>query len=141
MNGFWELSVRAEFSAAHALRGYCGKCENPHGHNFKVEVRVGGEELDPATGMLLDFGIIKKCLNEILADLDHKDLNVIDPFCRINPSSELIAEHIAQKMIAALRICPDPQAGKVVLTQVAISENSAQTATWISKGTQLLPKL
>ncbi len=80
----FQISVDSEFSAAHSLRGYRGRCEELHGHNWKVAVAVAGEKLDK-TGMLIDFKQIKSRLNKILQGLDHKHLNALSYFKRINP--------------------------------------------------------
>lgn len=129
MSGFWRITVRSEFSAAHALRHYQGKCENQHGHNFAVEAAVEGSRLDAKTGMLLDFGILKKALAAILAPLDHAFLNDTPPFDVINPSSENLARYIGGQMSAFLASCP--QAAYARLCWVSISEKSTQTAFWI----------
>ena len=55
----FEVSVEYTFAAGHALRGYKGKCENVHGHNYKVQLVVGGEQLD-STGLLMDFVEVRK---------------------------------------------------------------------------------
>ena len=81
------------FSSAHQLKGYQGQCEEVHGHNWKVEVELAGDRLDDI-GLLVDFRAVKKILKNILDGLDHKMLNQVPPFDRINPSSELIARHI-----------------------------------------------
>jgi 6-pyruvoyltetrahydropterin/6-carboxytetrahydropterin synthase len=86
-------AITATFSAAHALRNYQGKCERLHGHNWKVEVRVAAESLD-AAGMGLDFTILRERLAAVLAQLDHRFLNDLEPFRECSPSSELIAQHI-----------------------------------------------
>lgn len=89
----FELSVESHFSAAHHLLNYEGECENIHGHNWKVEITVAGEELDKS-GMLIDFKFLKKHLNEVLDKLDHKDLNNVEELKDISPSSENIAKFI-----------------------------------------------
>ncbi len=129
MSGMWRLIVRSEFSAAHALRHYKGKCENPHGHNFVVETAVEGCQLDAATGMLVDFGILKKALAAILSRLDHADLNVTPPFDSLNPSSEQLAQYIGGQMEAFLAQCP--QAANVRLCWASVSEKNTQTAVWL----------
>jgi 6-pyruvoyltetrahydropterin/6-carboxytetrahydropterin synthase len=86
----YELKIITEFGAAHQLRNFGGKCEDLHGHNWKVEVFVKGEQLDQ-TGLLMDFALIKKAAKEIIDRLDHKFLNELDYFSEINPSSENIA--------------------------------------------------
>ena len=90
------LTVEDSLASAHQLREYKGKCENLHGHNWKVELRIKGEVLDN-TGMLLDFGDVKVILKEILGYLDHKNLNELSPFDRINPTSESVAQFIHEK--------------------------------------------
>lgn len=128
MKGKWRLKVRDQFSAAHALRCYQGKCENLHGHNFKVEIEVEGTNLDEA-GMLLDFGILKHRLRQILAKLDHRILNEIHPFDTINPSSENLAHHIYTEFAPFL--ANEPQGKNVRIHAVSVSEKETQTATWL----------
>lgn len=93
----YEISVTRSFSAAHNLRGYQGSCEELHGHNWQVEISLGGEELDEL-GMLIDFKVAKQALDEALSELDHHYLNDIPPFDRINPSSENMARHLYEQM-------------------------------------------
>lgn len=97
----FEVSVREEFSAAHRLRNYPGKCENVHGHNWTVEAFVRCEGLDDI-GVTIDFREIKDALTAILAELDHKDLNQIAPFDEENPSSENIARYVYGKLSEVL---------------------------------------
>ncbi len=100
----WTLRVSSDFSSAHQLRHYQGKCENLHGHNFSVILEVAGCELDSKTGMLVDFKVLKAFLNETLQKLDHTCLNELEPFLQINPSSEYLAQYIyrdVQRRLAA----------------------------------------
>ena len=85
--------VEEWFAAAHFLKNFHGKCENLHGHNYKVRVTVKGSQLD-AGGMLCDFGIMKSVLKEVFKDLDHHNLNDLPFFSDGNPSAERIAEYI-----------------------------------------------
>lgn len=89
----YELMVESQFSSAHQLRGYKGKCENLHGHNWKVQVMVSSEKLNEI-GLVMDFHELKKIVRELLLTLDHSVLNEIFPFTEINPSSENIAKWI-----------------------------------------------
>jgi 6-pyruvoyltetrahydropterin/6-carboxytetrahydropterin synthase len=91
------LKVQGNFSSAHNLRGYKGKCEEVHGHNWKIEAEVSGNSVDK-TGMLVDFKILKTRLQEILEKLDHKHLNHTPYFKDINPSSEHIAKFIYERL-------------------------------------------
>jgi len=89
----YNIKVELSFSAAHNLRGYKGKCDELHGHNWKVEVMVCRDKLDK-TGMVLDFKYLKTQLNKVLEKLDHKYLNDIPYFKKVNPTSENIAKYI-----------------------------------------------
>lgn len=96
----YEIRVEADFAAAHFLRDYHGKCENLHGHNYKVYAHVRGSNLDEG-GMLLDFTQIKKTLRNVCELLDHKNLNDFDYFDQ-NPSAERIATFIAGKILESI---------------------------------------
>jgi len=89
----YSVKVEGDFSSAHNLRGYKGKCEELHGHNWKVEIVVSRNTLDK-TGMVADFTYLKAELNKILDRLDHKYLNNIAYFKKVNPTSENIAKYI-----------------------------------------------
>lgn len=89
----YEIIVNSEFSAAHRLRGYEGKCEKLHGHNWQVEVTASKKNLDKL-GMVMDFKVLKTILNEILKPLDHAYLNDVPYFKKANPTSENISEFI-----------------------------------------------
>ncbi|MDR3244207.1 MAG: 6-carboxytetrahydropterin synthase QueD [Elusimicrobiota bacterium] len=91
------VSVTKEFAGAHFLRGYKGKCENLHGHNWKIRAAFCGAELDDI-GMLIDFTEIKKELDKIILYLDHKLLNETSPFDKTNPTAENIAAFILSKL-------------------------------------------
>ena len=93
----YELKVVTRFAAAHQLTMVGTKCENMHGHNWKIEVHVIGENLDKA-GVLVDFGVVKKHLATIMDMLDHKDLNDLPTFENKQPSSENIAYLIASEL-------------------------------------------
>ena len=94
----YEVMIEEEFSAAHALRGYRGKCENLHGHNWKVEVYVRGDRLDEI-GMLVDFTQLKRVTRDVMGLLDHRNLNELRPFdVELNPSSEHLAGFILNKV-------------------------------------------
>src|SRR5260370_11891570 len=88
----FEVPVEDSFAAGHYLRNYKGKCENPHGHNYKVRVTLRGAELDRA-GLLLDFKDLKEVMKQVIDRLDHQMLNDIEPFIEINPSPENLAKH------------------------------------------------
>jgi 6-pyruvoyltetrahydropterin/6-carboxytetrahydropterin synthase len=91
--------VEADFAAAHFLSHYHGKCENLHGHNYRVRLWVRGETLSDG-GMLADFGILKKILRDICASLDHSNLNDMPVFAN-DPSAERIARYIFDQALGA----------------------------------------
>lgn len=93
----FELKIITNFAAAHQLKMVTEKCENLHGHNWKIEVCVTGKKLNDA-GVVIDFGILKKIVSDIIAELDHTFLNDHDWFKNLNPSSETIAMKIAQEL-------------------------------------------
>ncbi|WP_297209366.1 MULTISPECIES: 6-carboxytetrahydropterin synthase QueD [Thermodesulfovibrio] len=89
----YKLKIITDFDAAHQLRGYKGKCENIHGHNWKVEIAVISESLNDI-GIAIDFKELKMIAESVISKLDHTFLNEISPFNEINPSSENIARWI-----------------------------------------------
>jgi 6-pyruvoyltetrahydropterin/6-carboxytetrahydropterin synthase len=89
----FELTVETTFSAAHQLKGYMGKCERLHGHNWKVQVHVIAEKLNEID-IAMDFHDLKRLTNEVVSTLDHTILNEIFPFTEKNPSSENIAKWV-----------------------------------------------
>ena len=89
----YTVKVESNFSSAHNLRGYKGKCEDLHGHNWRVELAVAGAKLDKI-GMVADFKHLKEALNKVLEGLDHKYLNNLAYFKKVNPTSENIARYI-----------------------------------------------
>lgn len=97
----YTLKVIKVFSAAHNLRGYKGKCEQLHGHNWKVEVEVTGPKLNKL-GMLMDFHDIKADLQAVLDKFDHSYLNEVPPFNKINPTSENLAAYIFKSLNSQL---------------------------------------
>ena len=97
----YELKILTQFSAAHRLENFYGKCEALHGHNWKVEVLLQGRELDDA-GLLMDFGVVKARVNEVLEEIDHKYLNELPAFKDQNPSSENLARYLFERLAAVL---------------------------------------
>jgi len=115
----YSLKVEGSFSSAHNLRGYKGKCEDLHGHNWRVEITVKSGELDKI-GMVLDFKFLKKKLNACLERMDHKYLNKLGFFKKVNPTSENIAEYIYKKLKLKIPL----------LDSVTVWENSTSCATY-----------
>jgi 6-pyruvoyltetrahydropterin/6-carboxytetrahydropterin synthase len=98
----YEISVRLNFDAAHALRGYQGKCENIHGHRFEVVANLRAKEINDI-GITYDFTELKQQLKTILNKLDHVCLNETPPFDQINPSAENIAAWVYKELEAQLQ--------------------------------------
>lgn len=90
----FEISVEHTFAAGHALRNYKGKCENIHGHNYRVRVTVEGEKLNGA-GLLVDFSDLKAGIRNLVERLDHQFLNDLEPFDELNPSAENLAKYLS----------------------------------------------
>jgi 6-pyruvoyltetrahydropterin/6-carboxytetrahydropterin synthase len=118
----FELMVDSSFSAAHQLRGYGGKCERMHGHNWKVQVHVLAERLNEID-LAVDFHDLKRWLKECLAPLDHSFLNDVFPFTEKNPSSENIAKWIFDSLRRKL---PED----VHLSAVTVWESESASATY-----------
>ena len=96
MPSFYEVMIERHFSSAHQLRGYKGKCENLHGHNYKIEIFARGAELNNI-GLLIDFGDLKTAADEIVNYLDHRNINELPPFDEeLNPSAENLARYILE---------------------------------------------
>ena len=120
----YEISVEHTFAAGHALRGYKGKCENVHGHNYKVQVTVAGEKLD-STGLLIDFIDLRAAIRELAERLDHRFMNDVPPFDQINPSAENMARYFADAIDAQVR----PHG--VHIASVKVWETETTSATYI----------
>ena len=121
----FELKVVTHFAAAHQLKMVAEKCENLHGHNWKVEVYLSGEELN-AAGILIDFGEIKQHVARIMKQLDHRFLNETPPFSNgYPPSSENIARFVATELQARL------EQPTVKVSRVSAWESENACATFI----------
>jgi len=119
----FDLTIESQFSAAHQLRGYKGKCEALHGHNWRVQVTISSEKLDDL-GMVLDFHELKSITGEVLASLDHTFLNDVFPFTEINPSSENMAKWIYESIRKKIlkKNC--------TISSVTVWENETSSATY-----------
>ena len=97
----YELVIQVDFAAAHNLRGYCGECENLHGHNWKLDIYLRSEKLDDL-GMVMDFKVAKEHISAILDTIDHKYLNEVDYFREVNPTTENIARFMSEQLAKKL---------------------------------------
>ena len=119
----FEVSVEQTFAAGHALRNYHGKCENVHGHNYKVRITVAGERLDE-TGLLVDFLEIKRLMGTAIEFLDHRFINDLAPFDEINPSAENIAKYFYDRVQAGI------DANGVRISEVKVWETDTSSAVY-----------
>ncbi len=119
----YAIKVQSRFSAAHSLRGYRGRCEELHGHNWKVEVEISSEQLNNIS-MVCDFKEIEKKLERVLQKLDHTYLNKLPFFKRNNPTSEKIAEFIFSELKKLIK------AKGLILKRVCVWETEDSCATF-----------
>jgi 6-pyruvoyltetrahydropterin/6-carboxytetrahydropterin synthase len=122
----YEVTVEAGFSSGHYLRNYRGKCENPHGHNYRVLVTLAGAELDE-TGLLLDFKLLKTLLHPVVAYLDHQMINDLPPFTELNPSAENLARYFYDETSRQLR---EVTAGRVSVKDCTVFETDTSFARY-----------
>ena len=122
----FEVMVEAQFAAGHYLRNYRGKCENPHGHNYKVQVTLQGSELDEA-GLLLDFKLLKQVMRPVVDRLDHQMMNDLEPFLEQNPSAENLARYFYQETNKQLA---EMTGGRVTVKECLVFETDFTTAKY-----------
>src|SRR5215813_14074300 len=122
----YEVTVEDSFAAGHYLRDYKGKCENPHGHNYKVRVTLRGKELDKA-GLLLDFKDLREVMKDVIERLDHQMINDIEPFTVLNPSAENLSKYFYDETNARLNQVTQ---GRVHVKNVTVFETDTTTATY-----------
>ena len=119
----FEVSVDQSFAAGHALRNYHGKCENVHGHNYKVRITVAGERLDE-TGLLVDFLEVKRLMGAVIEYLDHRFINDLPPFDVLNPSAENIAKFFYDRVSAGV------DGDGVAISEVTVWETDTSSAVY-----------
>ncbi len=122
----FELKIITQFAAAHRLFNFKGKCEQLHGHNWKVEVFVRADRLDSA-GLVRDFGEIKAITQEVLNGLDHRYLNELSPFQEENPSSEHIARYLFKELSRHLND------DRVRVSKLSVWESDSACATYFGE--------
>jgi 6-pyruvoyltetrahydropterin/6-carboxytetrahydropterin synthase len=122
----YKIMVLSHFSGAHRLRYLHGKCEELHGHNWKVEVSVVSNRLNKE-GVVIDFKILKQKVEKVLVSLDHTYLNDLPYFSGKEPSSENIAKYIFDRLKAELKGHP------AVLKEVTAWESETSCATYFGR--------
>jgi 6-pyruvoyltetrahydropterin/6-carboxytetrahydropterin synthase len=122
----YEVNVEAGFASGHYLRNYHGRCENPHGHNYKVQVTLMGRELD-AAGLLLDFKMLKELMRPVIDRIDHQMLNDLEPFTELNPSAENLARYFFDQTNRQLA---EMTSGRVRVKDCTIWETDTTSATY-----------
>ena len=123
MPGQFEVMIERNFSSAHQLRGYKGKCENLHGHNYKIEIYARGRELDNI-GLLVDFVELKAAADEVVQYLDHRNINELSPFDELQPSAENLAKYVLERV--ARKVGDD----RVQIYKVRCFETPTSVATY-----------
>ena len=135
--------IERNFSSAHQLRGYKGKCENLHGHNYRVRVHLRARSLDDL-GMVLDFADLKAIMQEILGPFDHRVLNEVPPFDQRNTTAELLAQHVYDEVSRRLAaggaagrearggdvVGEDRGTGRIRVARVEVWENDTSCAAY-----------
>ncbi len=119
----FKIKIFDFISSAHHLRDYKGKCETPHGHNWKIEIEFEGPECD-RTGMLIDFKEAKTLLKKYIDRFDHKDLNTVAPFDLLNPTAENIAKFFFDSLKDDLKDRP------VRISKVEVWESAGNCASY-----------
>ncbi|MBV8475351.1 MAG: 6-carboxytetrahydropterin synthase QueD [Acidobacteria bacterium] len=122
----YEVTVEDSFAAGHYLRNYRGKCENPHGHNYKVRVTLAGSELDKA-GLLIDFKELRDLMKHVIDRLDHQMINELEPFKTLNPSAENLAKYFFDETSRRLK---GETNGRVQVKDVTVYETEETTARY-----------
>ncbi|MBV9483622.1 MAG: 6-carboxytetrahydropterin synthase QueD [Acidobacteria bacterium] len=122
----YEVTVEDSFAAGHYLRNYRGKCENPHGHNYKVRVTLAGSELDKA-GLLIDFKDLRDLMKHVIDRLDHQMINELEPFKTLNPSAENLAKYFFDETSRRLK---GETNGRVQVKDVTVYETEETTARY-----------
>ena len=117
------IKILSHFSGAHRLRYLHGKCEELHGHNWKVEVSVTARRLNKE-GIVIDFQVLKQKVEKVLKTLDHTFLNDLPYFSRKEPSSENIAKYVFDRLKAELKRHP------AILKEVTAWESETSSATY-----------
>ena len=131
----FEITVQAGFSSGHFLRNYYGKCENPHGHNYRVLVTLIGSELEP-NGLLLDFKLLKEVLKPTIEYLDHHMINELEPFDTVNPSAENLARYFFEKTATELHRMT---AGRVRVKDCTLYETDTSYARYYESSSEHQP--
>ncbi|OFV95423.1 MAG: 6-carboxytetrahydropterin synthase QueD [Acidobacteria bacterium RIFCSPLOWO2_12_FULL_54_10] len=133
----FQVSVDETFAAGHALRGYRGKCENVHGHNYKVQVTLEGPSLD-SIGLLYDFKDLKEAIQCSIRKLDHQFLNDVAPFDAVNPSAENMAKYFYEEISRLLETAaPQGNPGDpCTVKRVTVWETETTTASYFADGTR-----
>ena len=116
----FEVTVEQTFAAGHALRNYRGKCENVHGHNYRVRVIVQGSQLD-STGLLVDFLEVNRLISGTVEYLDHRFINDLPPFDQLNPSAENLAKYFYEKVSGGLKSVVAARVSEVQVWETDVS--------------------
>src|SRR2546423_8196400 len=135
----FHVSVEETFSAGHALRGYRGKCENPHGHNYRVRVTLEGPQLD-SIGLLCDFTQLKHVMREIIERLDHQFMNDLEAFRTVNPSAENLAKYFYDEVSRGIKELPaGARISDIVVWETDTASAPYRPERWSRRGENTAP--
>lgn len=128
----YELTVQRVFSAAHAIN-IRGVRETLHGHDWHVTVAMTGDSLDD-DGLLVDFHVLERVVDEVIAPFRNTNLNAAPPFDRLNPTAENVASYfgraIERGLHAAMRGTDDAAASTTRLAWVRVTEAPGCAVTY-----------
>jgi 6-pyruvoyltetrahydropterin/6-carboxytetrahydropterin synthase len=116
----FEVTVEQTFAAGHSLREYKGKCENVHGHNYRVQVTVEGQALN-RIGLLVDFVDLKRAVRQVIERLDHQFINDLEPFTTVNPSAENLARYFYDEVSNSITLEPQVRIARIKIWETDTS--------------------
>jgi len=94
------ITIEAGFSATHRVRYLNGMVEEPHRHDWRVRAFFSKPQLDDA-GMVIDFGEAQAALRSAVGPFDGTDLNAHPALRGANPTAEVVAKHVFDRLFAA----------------------------------------
>jgi 6-pyruvoyltetrahydropterin/6-carboxytetrahydropterin synthase len=119
----FEVTVEQTFAAGHALREYKGKCENVHGHNYRVQVTVEGDRLN-SIGLLVDFVDLKRVVRQVIERLDHQFINDLEPFTIVNPSADNLAKYFYDEVTNRLDLGRSDPPSRIAVVKIWETDTS-----------------
>jgi 6-pyruvoyltetrahydropterin/6-carboxytetrahydropterin synthase len=97
----FQVGVVVQFPATHHLVGEFGPAREVHGHLYRVEAIVSGDTLRP-DGTLFDITVLQDALRAATADLAGSDLNAVSALAEPNPTAEVLARYLFERVAPRL---------------------------------------